>query len=245
MVIYSDNGSNFVGAARNMQSLDWNRLSVVASEQKIQWKFNPPSAAWWGGWWERLIQMVKRILRKVLGRASLNYEELQTLLCDCERVINMRPLTYVSEDIHDITPLTPEMFLRDSHEAGVPDWDVIDREMLSKRAKYLQKTRDHLRKRFRSEYLGQFRQQAIKRLKNNPLKEDDIVLLEDPIKKRAFWNLARVTKLIPGRDGKVRLARIKTETTELLRPIQRLYRLELDNPVENNRCEPMTLNTKL
>ncbi|GFT11239.1 hypothetical protein TNCV_1143761 [Trichonephila clavipes] len=41
----------------------------------------------------------------------------------------------------------------------------------------------------------------------------------------------RVLKLIPGRDGHVRLPLIKTEHSEFLRPVQRLFRLELDNPV--------------
>ncbi|GFT51708.1 integrase catalytic domain-containing protein [Trichonephila clavipes] len=43
-------------------------------KKKIRWKFNPPSAPWWGGWWEHLVQMTKAILRKILGRAALDYE---------------------------------------------------------------------------------------------------------------------------------------------------------------------------
>ncbi|GBM95034.1 hypothetical protein AVEN_212351-1 [Araneus ventricosus] len=99
--------------------------------------------------------MTKEILRKILGRAALDYEELVTVLCDCERVINSRPLTYVSEDVDDVSPLTPEMFLREIPESGVADIDPVDKEKLSKRAKYLQKIREQLRARFRIEYLGQ------------------------------------------------------------------------------------------
>ncbi|GBO33783.1 hypothetical protein AVEN_31648-1 [Araneus ventricosus] len=94
--IYSDSGTNFKGAERLLHALDWDGILSKAAEEKIQWKLNPPSAAWWGGWWERLVQITKEILRKILGRAALDYEELVTVLCDCERVINSRPLTYVS-----------------------------------------------------------------------------------------------------------------------------------------------------
>ncbi|GFX01132.1 integrase catalytic domain-containing protein [Trichonephila clavipes] len=88
-----------------------------------------------------------------------------------------------------------------------------------------------LRSKFRIEYLGQLRQQSIKNYKDKPLSVGEIVLLEDNSKKRAYWSLARVLKLIPGRDGHIRLALIKTEHSEFLRPVQRLFRLELDNPV--------------
>ncbi|GFW41336.1 cubilin [Trichonephila clavipes] len=117
--------------------------------------------------------MIKAILQKIFGRAALNYEELITVLCDCERVINSRPLTYVSK--------------------------------------------------FRIEYLGQLRQQSIKNYEDKPLSVGEIVQLEDNSKKRAYWSLARVLKLIPddGRDGHIRLALIKTEHSEFLRPVQR------------------------
>ncbi|GFV44933.1 hypothetical protein TNCV_1716811 [Trichonephila clavipes] len=38
---------------------------------------------------------------------------------------------------------------------------------------------------------------------------------------------SRIILLIPGKDGHVRVARVKTETGELVRPVQRLYNLEL------------------
>ncbi|GBM98590.1 hypothetical protein AVEN_215100-1 [Araneus ventricosus] len=185
-IIYSDNGTNFKGAERLLHALYWDGILSKAAEEKIQWKFNPPSAALWGGWWERLAQMTKEILRKILGRAALDYEELVTVLCDCERVINSRPLTYVSEDVEDVSPLTPEMFLREIPQSGVADIDTVNKEKLGKRAKYLQKIREQLRARFRIEYLGQLRQQSIKNYENKPIKVGGIALLEDSNKNAAI-----------------------------------------------------------
>ena len=41
---------------------------------------------------------VKRCLRKTLGRSTLNFDQLATLLIEIECVINSRPLTYVHDD---------------------------------------------------------------------------------------------------------------------------------------------------
>ncbi|GFX93937.1 integrase catalytic domain-containing protein [Trichonephila clavipes] len=90
----------------------------------------------WGGFWERLIGLVKRTLRKTLGKTSLNYEEMYTVLCDCESLINSRPLTYVTDDVEDLEPLTPSMFLQDIREVGVLELDQIDDNKLNKRLVY-------------------------------------------------------------------------------------------------------------
>ena len=125
-VVYSDNAKNFVGAENLLQSLDWNTIQQQTSIEKITWKFIPPAAPWWGGFWERMIQMVKKLLRRVLGNASLFYEEMVSLLCDCESVINSRPITYLSEDPEDMIPLTPAMILQPIQTVGVPDLDELN-----------------------------------------------------------------------------------------------------------------------
>ena len=59
----------------------------------------------------------------------------------------------------------------------------------------------------------------------------DVVLLNDnnnAIKNsRLLWPLGRIVELIPGRDKKVRSVVLKTATTTLTRPIQRLVKLEM------------------
>lgn len=44
---------------------------------------------------------------KVLGKASLNFEELTTMLTEIEAVLNSRPLSYVHENASEPQPLTP------------------------------------------------------------------------------------------------------------------------------------------
>ena len=53
-----------------------------------------------------MVRSTKRCLRKVLGRALLTYEELETVLIEAEGVINDRPITYIDTDSTE-EPLTP------------------------------------------------------------------------------------------------------------------------------------------
>ncbi|GFU34865.1 integrase catalytic domain-containing protein [Trichonephila clavipes] len=144
-IIYSDNGTNFKGAYRLYQKENLEKLKNVEELNPISWKFIPPRAPWWGGFWERLIGLVKRTLRKTLGKTSLNHEEMYTVLCDCESLINYRPLTYVTDDVEDLEPLTPAMFLNDIREIGVPELDQIDENKLNKILVYRNRIQNDLR----------------------------------------------------------------------------------------------------
>ncbi|KAJ8916963.1 hypothetical protein NQ315_008363 [Exocentrus adspersus] len=203
-----------------------NFLLKLIQVQQIVWRFNPPSAPWWGGFWERLVGILKQLLRKVLGRASLNYEELLTVLCDCEAVINARPLTHVSDDPKDLIAITPAMFLADQTEYGLPDCDSVERASLCRKLRYKQKLRDDLRRRFRSEYLGQLKSFSESGSRRTEIKLGDIVLIGDDHTKRMDWPLARVVEILPGKDQRIRLVKVETAKGQLLRPVQRLYCLE-------------------
>lgn len=224
--VYCDNGSNFVGAANYLKQLDWSLIQRSGAVNSIEWKFNPPTAAWWGGWWERLIRILKDLLKRVLGQARLNYEEMTTVLTDCERVINSRPLTYICEE-EAIKPISPSMFLQDIHPCSLTDLDAVEQNFFCKRLKYRQTVLKDLRNRFRSEYLGALIQRKNKKSRKYSVTVGEIVIVGADNKKRIFWPLGRITKIIPGKDGQVRLVRVQTSQQELLRPIQRIYPLEI------------------
>ncbi|XP_055951658.1 uncharacterized protein LOC129987740 [Argiope bruennichi] len=227
-IIYCDNGTNFVGASNALRDLNWKQIIDDTSISPIQWKFNPPTASWWGGWWERLIGILKSLLRRVLGRASLTSEEMITILCDCEAVINSRPLTYVTENNVTLMPLSPSLFLQDIETSGVPDLDDIGHRSVNKRVKYRENLQKYLRKRFRSEYLGALIQKSDK-TRSVKVNIGDVVLIGSDNTKRLNWPLGKIIEIIPGQDGVTRLVRLKTANGELLRPTQRLYPLEVSN----------------
>lgn len=225
--MYSDNGTNFVGTENAFGRVDFAKIMEYSSAERIKWRFNPPAAPWWGGFWERLVGILKQLLRKVLGRAFLFYEDLYTVLCDCESVINSRPLTSISSEADDLVPLTPAMFLRDLVECGVPDCDAVDTSVnYFKRIRHRQKLVEDLRRRFRSEYLGQLKL-FHKKDSGRAISLGEIVLVGNDQQKRIYWPIGRVSELLPGKDGQIRLVRITTAKGQLLRPIQRVYPLEV------------------
>ncbi|XP_029670941.1 uncharacterized protein LOC115240112 [Formica exsecta] len=121
----------FIGRRENLlNSLDWRKIEQETAIQRIFWKFNPAAAPWWGEFWERLIRLIKDLLKRILGKARLTYTELTTCVIDVEAVINQRPLIYVAEDGEDLVPLTPAMFLREIPEVAVPDLDQLEKNGL-------------------------------------------------------------------------------------------------------------------
>ena len=71
-------------------------LSYTA-DKGISWQFIVEMAPWMGCLYERPGGLVKRILRKVLGKLSFTYFQLLTILTESEAVLNSRPLLFVGK----------------------------------------------------------------------------------------------------------------------------------------------------
>ena len=59
-----------------------------------------------GEFYEKRIEITKNSLKKILGRATLTYDEIHTFICEIENVVNTRPLRYLSEENFD-EPFSP------------------------------------------------------------------------------------------------------------------------------------------
>ena len=115
-LILSDNGSFYVGAAREIKalvdSMDQEKIQRLTSNQGIEWQFNPPEAPHFGGVFESVIKSAKRAIYAILKKqVDVNVEELQTAFTGVESLLNSRPLTTVSGDVNDEPVLTPNRFL--------------------------------------------------------------------------------------------------------------------------------------
>jgi len=99
------------------------------------------------------VGLVKQALFKVVGAASLKFQELREILLDVEISLNNRPLSYVEEDIQFPT-LTPNiMFMGQNNALLEEDVASIEDKDLRNRAKYLERCKDNLWKRWTTEYL--------------------------------------------------------------------------------------------
>ncbi|UYV78613.1 hypothetical protein LAZ67_16002164 [Cordylochernes scorpioides] len=214
-VIYSDNGTNLVGLRNELYRVNFG----------VKWKLNPPAAPWWGGWIEIIVGLTKKLLRGWLGKRVVNYEEMVTILGNCERVINARPLTYIAEDNDDLVPLTPEMFLREPRTEGEIDLNEF-RCNFGKSYEKRKRLLKEFRKRFRSEYLGLLVHHDNRR-KQRQLKVGDIVLVEVENRKQINWPMGKITRVFPGTDNVRRLVEVKTKSGFMKRAVQRLFPLEV------------------
>ena len=80
----SDNGSNFVGAEKELAEYipAWTNEQIEEHliEQGIRWKFNPPAAPHFGGVWERLVRSCKKGMYVVLVNRSATKDVLSTTM---------------------------------------------------------------------------------------------------------------------------------------------------------------------
>ena len=129
-IIWSDNGTNFVGAEKelreNIEKWKTINIAVELAHKGIKWRFNPPSAPHQGGIWERLVCSFRRILYTILGTRRLTDEVVNTTFCLVEHALNARPLTPVSADPFDLGAITPNHFLLGNQATAIPSFVGVD-----------------------------------------------------------------------------------------------------------------------
>lgn len=90
---YSDNGTNFQGADRELYqafqrlSVDPNLRDVIANDN-VKWHFIPPSAPHFGGLRKTGVKGLKYHLKRVVGSRTLSQIEFAMLLCQVEACLN-------------------------------------------------------------------------------------------------------------------------------------------------------------
>ncbi|XP_077547781.1 uncharacterized protein LOC144160032 [Haemaphysalis longicornis] len=210
--VYSDNALTFKRASKDMGNL-WKALRHPDSQRYfsnsgIEWKFIAERAPWWGGFYERMVRSVKLALKKTIGRQTLGFVELSTVLAEVEAVINSRPLTYTYDDPNDGAPLTPACFLAGRRLTTLPLHEEKFVESSATSLRLLWQKRKQILHLFwnvwRKEYLGQLRSAyASKKTKGGVPGVGDVVLIRED-RPRLLWKTGIVTAVFPGRDGKIR-----------------------------------------
>ena len=255
-VVWSDNALYFKGGEKEIQNLfDDQTFQNYLTQSNIKWKYIPVKSPWYGSIWERSIQTVKNCIKKSVGLRHISFFEFITLLAEIENVVNNRPLTYVSNNINDLEPLTPNHLLKgksisqlpENINVEEPEWSLDSQQVKNMFSNRL-KTKQIFIKRWKEEYLTSLRDQH-KSINNqyweDTIKVGDIVLIHDTTP-RLSWSLGRVVDLFPGEDGVIRVAKLKTANGETIRDITLLYPLEttLKDPKETpNRKSDVQIKT--
>ena len=229
--MYSDNGSNFKGASAELKefysNLDREAVEKHATEFRIKWHWNPPSAPHMGGAWERLVRASKEVMHGLVQNHVLTDPQLITLLTEIEMILNSRPLTHVSEDINDLEALTPNHILLGRHRNWHSIADTSETDISSrKKWKQVQALQASFWSRWMKEYLPSLMKRPCWRDKRPNFKEGELVLVHDEDTKRGRWPLGRITKAMPGADNVLRVVEVKMKGGYYTRPVAKLYKLE-------------------
>ena len=229
--IYSDNGSNLVGACnelrRSIKELNQSRIDHFATCHDIKWHFNPPAASHHGGVWERQIRTVRKIICAILNeqylRTCRTEEQLRTLMCEIETTINSRPLTRTSDDPNDLDVITPQDVLLLQPNAAIPPGIFDHKDIYSKRRwRQMQYLADLFWKRWVREYLPELQKRQRWLNPSRNIQVGDLVLIADDQAPRNCWTKGLVQEAHTDKHGLTRSAKIKTKTTVLTRPISKL-----------------------
>lgn len=201
--LYSDNAKNFMGSKALIENMG-NVHDGTNLPTQIKWHFSTKVSPHTGGVWERMIQSVKRPLKKMLGRQILSYAELLTLCKDVEGMVNDRPLVSASTETMEV--LTPSMLLlgRKIRSAEFPTDHGPDDLNPERRWKGRQDLLDKFWKSWLSDYCPTL-QETHKWFTSRPnLQVGDLVLIEDSKISRDQWVMARVKDVHQAKDGMVR-----------------------------------------
>ncbi|KAK3087380.1 hypothetical protein FSP39_005210 [Pinctada imbricata] len=218
--IYSDCGTNFVGATSEMNvnviNVRDDTLQKELDENGIQWIFNPPHASHMGGSWERLIGVSRRILEALLSDpkvTKLTHEVLITFMAEVCAIVNARPLTGVPSDPELPFPLTPATLLTLKTKHIVDSFDMDNfhpKDLYKDQWRCVQYLSNCFWKRWKGEYLSILQSRKKWQQDTRSLQVGDIVLLRDKTLHRNDWPVGIVQSIDQSDDNRVRRIQVRT-----------------------------------
>jgi hypothetical protein len=229
--MYSDNATTFKGSDRELRfihqeviksELFKNFISNCA-ENNVEWHFIPPRSPHVGGIWEAGIKSMKFHFKRIIGQSLFTYEEMYTCLTLIEACLNSRPITPLSSNSDDLSPLTPGHFLIGTALTAPAESDVteINIHRLDQWQK-IQQVRQHFWKRWSREYIVELQQRSKWATSTRPAAVGDIVIVHEDNIPPLCWSLGRIEAVHPGRDGKVRTVSVRTKSGVVKRSVHKL-----------------------
>lgn len=230
--IYSDNGTNFVGANNELSKIshiaNTDEFQGFNNKNSIQWHFIPANSPHFGGLWESAVGSLKHHLKRILSNNPLTFEEFYTVLSKVEAVLNSRPLTPLSNDPSDLEALTPGHFLIGSAITAHPEATLEDNVKNLTRFQHLHKMHQDIWSRWKKDYLHTL-QQRHKWRNHQPHGRliDALVILKDDNAPPTCWPLGRITEIHPGTDNVVRVVSVRTKNGTVKRALAKVCLLPI------------------
>ncbi|KAJ2954551.1 hypothetical protein O0L34_g2836 [Tuta absoluta] len=238
--IYSDNGTNFRGAAKILhdefkqyETMTSSEFFNAINEMKIEWHFLAPRWPTAAGVWEAAVKSMKFHLMRVMGNYKLDFEQLATLLTQIEACMNSRPLCPLTEDPEDLNYLTPGHFLTGRPMMSLPQENISERDLdIRNRWKIIELMHQHIWNRWSKEYLHQLQVKS-KWLKPTPnLKKGDLVLVKEDNVPPGKWAMLIYINISTFWQGTTQITKYITALDDLCRRM------------EHQPCEPVNAQLK-
>lgn len=234
-LMLSDNAKQFEKSEREItrlwRNLDWEKITKfgISMQDPIEFKFITPLAPWQGAAYERLIRSVKLALKSTLWTRISNIDEFHTALLNAEAVVNSRPISAVSDDAHDIVPITPGHLLLGRPLQTLPDYLTRDDKHTAVAILWRQRQKLHAEywTRWKRAYLESL-QKAQKWANVNaiPPKIGEVVLVLDKDLPKLLWPLAVIIDTHCGRDNRIRSVTLRCRGELMRRHVHSIMRLE-------------------
>jgi len=244
--VWSDNGTNLVAGEQELrlgiERLEKSeQLEEEMTNRGVHWHFSPPLGPHFGGIWERMVRSAKTSLRIVLGINTVSEEVLSTVMAEVTSMLNARPLTHLSVDPEDESPLTPNHILLGRAHPHIPP-DLFDTknqgEVSRRRWLAAQELSERFWRRWLIEYVPALTERSKWTKEERNLAVGDLVLLVDPSSPRGHWPTGRVSALLPARERRdkrkevVREVMVRTASGEYRRPVVKLCLLRKTEEAE-------------
>ena len=238
--IYSDNGTMFQGAEKELQSAfniavnDPNIGKIVATDG-TNWHFISPGTLHFGGLWKAGVKSAKHHLRRVIGAHTLTYGEFNTLVTQVEACLNSRPIGPQLTDPSELSALTPGHLLIGAPLLSIPEPTLLNlNENRLSRWQLVQQMLESFWKRWSVEYFHSLQVRTKWTKTGENITVGQLVLVRKNNLLPAKWMLGKTTNVHPGSDSHVRVVTIRTAQSECKRPISQICLL----PVHTNADEP-------
>ena len=233
--LISDNATNFTCTNRILMKIKNETAQNI--ECKLKWDFIPVKAPWFGGIYERLIQVMKKELLKMTRGAILTYEEFKDHVIEVESIINDRPLQAVGDE-EIITPsklIYGNKIFRDSNLSSLAIEELLENTEKCRQNLPSIYTENLRRKKefwlsFQEQYLEMLRfKPGIRESTNSGKipKVGDLVMIheKDP---RIKPKKGLILECYKSQDEEIRKCKVRIGKHESVRPVSSLHNLELN-----------------
>ena len=209
-VVYSDPGSNLVGASnelkqqwKKMWDQDGSYISSKLAEKGLEWRFSSADSPWQNGAVEALIKSCKKAISFSMNDQRLTPFEFSAVLYEAANLLNERPLGTLSGGDSELSVITPNSLLLGRSQAKNPGgWQPSSSTL--RRFQLVQDITDSFWTAWRETVAPSLITQSKWHTERRNLQVGDVVLVLKDSVLRGEYRLARVKQVYPDSSGTVR-----------------------------------------